>query len=161
MNGVCFQLNSPSQSCNSNSCNCQKYLYNGICYNLNLQGCLSSADNLYCDLCNDTLVDISGRCFLPVKIDDIHCNVLSLDQNFCTGCNFQYILDPNNICVKDFGFCRGTTTNCLTVCIAPFLLFYGGQCYIKDPNCIDFNQTLNQCTQCFDGYTLNSNTKIC
>jgi hypothetical protein len=161
LNGVCFALNSPAQSCAGNSCQCQKYLFNGTCYDLQLSGCLKSADNLYCDLCNDTLVPVNGRCFIPVKNNDFFCNVLSLDRNFCTGCNFQYLLNQNNICVKDFGICSDPSTSCSSVCIPPFLVYYNGNCYIKDPNCIDFNQTINQCTQCYDGYSLNANTKIC
>jgi hypothetical protein len=41
------------------------------------------------------------------------------------------------------------------------LNYYGGKCFIIDPNCIDFNQTSNQCSQCYDGYALNANTKLC
>lgn len=102
---------------------------------------------------------MSGRCFEPVKIADIHCNLLEINSDICTGCNFQYLLDPNNICVKAFSLCNDPKKSCESQCNHPSLLFYSGECYIKDPLCIAYDTVNYKCTNCFEGYFLNSNNR--
>lgn len=132
LNGVCTNLTNQIP-CPDNTCQCQYYYKDGICYQFDIDGCILSKDKLYCDLCNDTLVAVSGRCFEPVKISDIHCNVLELNRDICTGCNFNYLLDPNNICVKRFNLCSDPKRSCEAQCSHSSLLYYNGECYIRDP----------------------------
>jgi hypothetical protein len=55
INGVCNNITN-QVSCPNNACKCQYYYYGNICYQFSIQGCLEASDNLYCDLCNNTLV---------------------------------------------------------------------------------------------------------
>ncbi len=87
VNGVCLNITS-TIACSQKNCNCMGFYYNNFCYNITLSDCIGSKDGVFCDLCNDNRVSVNGRCYTPVKLDDINCNVLSLDRIRCEGCNF-------------------------------------------------------------------------
>jgi hypothetical protein len=78
-------------------------IFNQNCYQIQIDQCLSYRDPIYCAACSRNFVATNGICLVPVKIDDIHCNVKAPLSDYCTGCNQNYFLNVDAFCQKDFG----------------------------------------------------------
>lgn len=52
---------------------------------------------------------MAGICLVPVKLDDVNCNVLAPQSDYCDDCNQEYLLDRNRYCHRDFNL---NETNC-------------------------------------------------
>lgn len=143
INGICFSVQS-ALPCPSQNCNCQGYYFNNTCYKIQLVNCLVSGDGVYCDLCNNTYYSSNGFCVQFVKQDDINCNLLTLDSSRCAGCNQNYVLNSDFICVKNFQLCPTTCTSCS---YNGFSL-YQGNCLYSDPLCQIYNFTRQACQLC-------------
>lgn len=111
INGVCKNILSTIQ-CSNNSCFCQGYYFQNNCYNIQLPNCLQSADKIYCDLCADLYYSSNGVCLKFIKNNDINCNVLTADGTKCAGCNLNYFLNSDFICVKNFQLCPNGCSAC-------------------------------------------------
>ena len=146
-----------SLPCPNRNCNCQTYYFNNNCYRIQLANCLKSSDGVYCDLCNNAYYSSNGVCVQFVKPDDINCNLLTLDGSRCAGCNQNYVLDSNFICVKNFQLCP---TAC-SACTYNGFNLYQGNCLYSDPLCQIYNFTRQACQLCQEGYILDSRTLIC
>lgn len=143
--------------CAGNSCSCSGFYFNGTCYSIILPNCLQSADKIYCDLCADLYYDFNGFCSKVIKPSDPNCNALSADGTTCTGCNFNYLLNSDFICVTDFKLCSTPCTQCPN---SNFQL-YNGNCYYNYPLCVVYNFTTSVCLLCQQGYSLNSVSLLC
>jgi hypothetical protein len=79
-------------------------------------------------------VAINGICLVPVKQDDVNCNVLAPLRNYCTGCNKNYYLNGDAFCQRFFN---------LTMCPTASGLFYaaGGFCFYNDIRCEEVDVT--------------------
>lgn len=152
LNGICLMIGS-NLTCPGNNCQCQGYYYQNTCYAITVPNCLQSTDRIYCDLCADGYKIDRGICVKFVKDDDINCNVLTTDNTRCDGCNFNYVLDPNYICVRNFSI---PANNCL----GNFWL-YNGICFSRDPLCIVYNFAQMVCGLCQEGYSVNAVTRMC
>lgn len=148
---------SSSTLCAGNSCLCSGFYLNGTCYNIMLANCLQSADKIYCDLCADLYYDFNGFCSTAIKASDPNCNALSADGSRCTGCNLNYLLNSDFICVTDFQLCSTACTQCPN---SNFQL-YNGNCYYTDPFCIVYNFTTAVCVLCQEGYSINAISLTC
>jgi len=156
INGICFSVQS-STPCPNQTCSCKSTYFNNTCYTIQLNNCLRSSDGVYCDLCNNTYYSLNGFCVQFVKPDDINCNLLTLDGSRCAGCNQNYVLNSDFICVKNFQLCLTACTSCA---YNGFSL-YQGNCLYSDPLCQIYNFTLQACQLCQEGYILDPRTLIC
>lgn len=143
INGICFSVQN-AVPCAGNSCLCQGYYFSNTCYSVQLSECSSSADKVYCDLCNDLYYSNNGVCLKFIKNDDINCNLLTADGLRCAGCNLNYYLSPDFICVMNYQLC---TTPCTTCPWIGFSLF-NGNCFNEDPLCLVYSFTEQTCKLC-------------
>lgn len=100
------------------------------------------ANPIYCGACQRGFLAIDGICLVPVKIDDVNCNVKAVDSDYCTGCNQDYVLNDDAFCVRNFN---------LTTCPSSTQFFLqNGRCLYRDIHCnaIDFQNTAYPCLRC-------------
>lgn len=138
-----------TQSCPSNTCTCQNgYIYNQNCYQISIDQCTITTNPLYCSACEQGFLAIDGICLVPVKIDDVNCNVKAPLSDYCTGCNQDYVLNTDAFCVKNFN---------LTTCPeGGYFTLQNGRCLYRDIRCeaVDFRVTTYPCLRCQEGFSL-------
>lgn len=133
-----------STSCPSGTCQCSNgFVFGQNCYRISIDQCNIYRDSIYCAACAQGFVAIDGICLVPVKQDDVNCNVLAPRSDYCTGCNQNYFLNSDAFCQRNFNF---------TICPLPSGLFHieNGLCYYNDARCdqIDLANNTYKCLWC-------------
>jgi hypothetical protein len=149
INGLCQNVKS-STPCTSTNCPCQDgFVFANTCYKTQIAQCNIYRDPVYCAACSFGFVAINGICLVPVKQDDINCNVLAPLSDYCSGCNKNYNLNIDAFCQRFFN---------LTVCPLSTGLFHteNGFCFYNDIRCDEINVANNtfECLWCQEGFSL-------
>lgn len=79
-----------------------------------------------------------------------------MDGTRCAGCNLNYVLDSDFICVRNFNLCPNGCSQCPTG-----LQLYETNCLPIDPLCSVYNTSKQACVLCLEGYQLDPRTMLC
>lgn len=151
LNGRCLKIRN-SYVCPSNQCSCPDGItFSQTCYQVLIDKCTLYRDPIYCNGCERGSVAIDGICLQPVKYDDVNCNVIAPNSDYCTACNQDYFLNRDAFCYRNYDF------NSVTCPIGNKFIWENEKCLYWDRRCdaVDFSNTNYLCIRCQESHQIN------